>query len=380
MNRLMTWVGGALWFVLVFWGVLYTTFPSEAVAAFVSRVVSDRTGGAWAAEVGDARPWWVGLSGSSVVLSSVDGGVEQPVMLADTLAVRLNPWALLRKGRQFYAQATMGDAELSGQISAVDEDGQLRLRRLLFEAEGVPLDLASGAMRGKDGAGVSGEGDINALIDLKVTDGLEKASGTIELHGNGLRITSISVPNQGIPEMELDAAISELDLRLDGKDGVLEVVRGVLRSTLIEVDMTGEVTLGDQWDRSRVAVELEVVLPSWAGSPLEKFQGMAEAQLVSAKCDDGKYHYEVSEVLSRLSFGDLRPKRCKSDRPATGARPTVTSTPAGEVAPPPPEAARPSVTPAEPPPPPPPIEDEVPAEEIDEEKFDENEEDVPEEL
>jgi type II secretion system protein N len=278
----------------------------------------------------------------------------------------------------------MGDAEISGQVSAVDEDGQLRLRRLLFEAEGVPLDLASGAMRGKDGAGVSGDGDVNALIDLKVTDGLEKASGTIELHGNALRITSVSVPNQGIPEMELDAAITELDLRLDGKDGRLEVVRGVMRSTLVEVDLTGEVTLGDQWDRSRLTLELEVVLPSWAGTPLEKFQGMAEAQLASARCDDGKYHYEVSEVLSRLSVGDLRPKRCKSDRGSTGARPTVTSTPAVDgVDPEPvrsPAVAAPVPAAPERPPAPPPIEDEVPAEEVEEDKVEENEEDVPEEL
>ncbi|HMV66955.1 MAG TPA: type II secretion system protein GspN, partial [Myxococcota bacterium] len=309
MTRALMILAGAAYFSLVFTITLYLTFPSDPVAKFLAHSVEAWSGGAYQTEIGSTRPWWVGLGADKVIVSTVSGGVASPFLFVDALGVRISPWGLLRRSRQFTGYAQLEDSTVDVQVAAVDEDGEVKLRRVLVEAAGVSFDTIAGLSSANP---IEGEGTIDLEIDLNMKEGLEKAQGEVTLAGDGLRISKIAAPAMGLQPQDVDVAVSELDVRLSGDAGVLTVTRGVIRSQLASVDIGGEVTLGDRVDRSRVRLDVEVELGDWEGTPLAPFRVMVDGFTAGAKCDDGRLHYSVNTTLGRFGFNDLHPERCKS--------------------------------------------------------------------
>jgi type II secretion system protein N len=333
MNRALWVVGGAAWFGLVFWVTLYLTFPGDEVGGFVARSIEQRTNGQYKIEIADARPWWVGLSAGNVIVSRVrtgaEGEEERPVFFADAMGVRIHPFALLRRGRQFSGYATMEESTVEAQIAAVDENGDLSLRRVQIAADGMEFSTLTALLApGGGGSTFDGTGLVDLNVDLNMKDGVEKADGTIELTGDGVRLTRISAPSIGLQPMDLDVPITELDIQLAGDGGVLNVERGAIRSQLANVDLKGELTMADRVERSRLRMDVELELGDWTDTPLQTFKVIADGYFAKSKCDDGRAHYTLSGMVGHLSGNDFKEERCKtSSRP-----PRAAATPAGDPA------------------------------------------------
>jgi type II secretion system protein N len=336
MNRALLILAGTAWFATVFSTTLYFTFPSEPVANFVAHSVDTWSGGQYKVEMSSTRPWWVGLAADNVIVSSVAGGADTPFLFADALGVRIHPWALLRRGRQFSGYAQLEDGSIDAQIAAVDEDGEIKLRRVAVVADDISFETLAGFS--SSATPIEGAGSIDLEVDLNMKEGLEKAQGEVNITGEGLRINKVAAPSMGLQPQDIDVAVTELDIRLSGEEGILAVTRGIIRSQLANIDIGGEVTLGDRADRSRVRLDIEVELGDWGGTPLEAFRTMVDGFTASAKCDDGRLHYSVNTTLGRFGFNDLRPERCKSSSRPSRAAPALGAPPAplGEGAAPPP--------------------------------------------
>lgn len=353
MNRIMTILLSSAWYMVVFSGVLWLTFPSEAVAQFVHRVVGNSGGGQYSIRLGSTSPRWFGLAASDVLLSSTDAESPRILLDASSASVRLHPLALLRRVRQVSGWAAIGDGEVSVRVAAADDEGTLRTRRLEVEGDDVSLmalvDAASGTRP------IDGSGSVDVAVDLKMPEGLGKADGTVEIIGNDLRVTQVNAPAWGLTNQALDLAISELDIKLTAAAGILAIDRFSLRSSLLQVTATGEISLDDKWDRSRIRADLEVELGDWTDTPLSAFRQMAESFMASAKWSDGRYHYSTSATLGRFGFNDFKPERDRNSRTrppgpaAAGAAEPIAEPPAAPVpvTPPPTKPAeRPEPAPA----------------------------------
>jgi type II secretion system protein N len=389
MNRVGLIVGGAIWSAFVFVSVFYLAFPSEAVGNRISYEVRERTGGEYELELGSVYPWWVGVSASKVVASKVEpSGELMPFFLADAVGVRVGLFSLLSSTRNFTAYIGMGDANVDVQAGVAIEEGKASLRNLKADAAELEIgELLALAGAGGGAADVELGGTLDIEIDLDMRNGMEKADGDVSLSGSGLQLVSVAYP-AGSDAMMLDAPVDEFDLRLRGDEGVFEITRGILDSTIAVIELEGEARLGDRLDRSRIEMKAELELGDWSGTEIESLRGIAESALGRAKWSDDKYHYTANTTLGRFDFGDFRADREPTSRrstytPPTERAPTPTRTPTATTTARPPIPLRPTPTPREPE-----LDDEMLDDEFDDEEFEDeefedeegegDEEDVPE--
>ncbi len=327
MMRLLLWAGAALWAAVVWFGVFYVTFPSTAVAGRIASEVGDASRGRWTLSLGGTAPWWTGLSATQVIARQGEEA-DGTAFFLDEAGVRVGPWSLLRRKPKVDAYVRLGDGRVDVSARLDLADGPVALRALTATADGIPLDEVV-ALLGGEGASLTGGGTLTGDVELGLGKGLSEANGSVRLTGDGLRIASITLASYGITDLELDAAIDTFELHVGGEDGDFEIHKGEIRSTLIDVEITGRIELADRFDSSRADIQLVVRLGDWAGTPLEPFATLVRSGLASAAWSDGTFHYTASGPISRIG-SLLRPDRERSSAPSgRGSRYGVPSTPDG---------------------------------------------------
>ena len=320
-------IWGALVFTMVFW----LLFPSTAVANRIRYEVARSNAGRTVVQMSSVSPWWVGLSVHNVIVSSLDNPADpdalpMPFFAADRLAVRFQPISLLREAPKIFFAMELGDGLLEGSARSmsISQMGDLKA----FDAQGddVPFDELLGLFGAGGGDfAMDTTGGIDLDLDMKLGRGLAKADGDMSISGRDLVIDTLTVATLGWEDEAMNALVNELDFRVQITEGQGTITRGVLSSTLIDIEVEGDFTLSDALDRSSVELEVILELKDWTGTPLESFRGVVDGFLGSAKWKDGTAHYTANTTLGRLSLSALRPKMERTSGRVTApiTRPTL---------------------------------------------------------
>ncbi|MCB9680368.1 MAG: type II secretion system protein GspN [Alphaproteobacteria bacterium] len=327
MNRILWWIGGAVWFALVFAAVFLLTFPSGKAARRVAYEVNQRTNGAYHFQAAAVTPWWIGLRATNVIVSEVDrfagaDALPKPVFFGEDVGVHVGALSILRRAYAFTGYLVLGGSPLDFVVRTVPKDDRMAVRALEIEGRSVPITDLLGLIPSAGGvADLTGTVDID--VDLSMGQGLDKADGDVSIQGRGLVLQTMTVPAMGWEDHEVDASIDELDLRLRVDEGKGDVVRALLATNLAELDMDGTISFADQLDRSRIELDVKGELRDWTDTPLASFRTLVDQLLVSAHWSDNSYHWKVDTSLGRFSIADFRP----SYEASRGSTRTPTSTP-----------------------------------------------------
>ncbi len=319
-----------IWFAMVFVVSLQLTFPSELAAQRASWEVKERTAGAWSAELASVSPWWVGGSAQDVVfrLGSEPGedGTPPPAILrADALSARVGLVSLLQRAPRLHAELDRGEGHLEAEVGTALDEGNVVVESVQLDATNLPIEdlLAALAALGTDlDVGLTGSLDVEA--DVETTDGIRGAEGKVKINGSDIELGSISAPSYGIVDLQLGVPVDDLQVKLKAREGTIEVSKGKLVSALAEVDVTGEITLSDRMEYSRLKLKVVVDLLDWEGTELSAFRTIAESGMKSAKWADGRYHYSISGTFARWDFRAERERETPS-RTASIPRTTTPS-------------------------------------------------------
>lgn len=319
MPKIAIWAGAVLWSVFVFMLTFYTSFPSEAAASRVSDVVRTASGGDTVVRMDGVRPWWVGFAAENVMVLKPDEatGEDVPFLYVDELGANVGFWGLLARDARLtaYLEIDGGTADVQTDVAWTDE--QVEVSALSVDAEGLALtDVLAAVMTlglGTEAPALDAEGTLDLEVDLDLETGADKPDGKIVLSSDNIYLAKINMPSVGMVDQDVGLTLETLNLRLqaDG-DGQVEVVEGELRSSLADVDISGDVDLVNPMSRSRLDLEVLLQLGDWTGSPLEPLRGIAESALKSALWGDGRYHYTVATSVDRFSASAFRPERERS--------------------------------------------------------------------
>jgi type II secretion system protein N len=320
MRRALIGGGALVWGLVVFIIALHVHFPEEEALARAKWEVQERGDGNWAIDASSADLWRLtGVSVDDLVLLKVDKptasrrrraaddedeGVEDvdpssavPFLRADRARARLSLLPLLRGETEVVFDADVFGGALEGTVA----QGEAR-RRLVVE--GTDLDMSRVPIEGEDWRiDATGLARLDIDLDLDAED-VKASTGTMGLH-----IDDLTFDQTEIFGMSLDpATFSEAALELEIEDGKAKIVTGSFIADLLEVEMTGNITLSArEWSRWRVKVNMSLLLSDSLES-LAKFL----PQLKDAKGDDDRYHL--------ICTGSLAKPRCREDRSAPGVK------------------------------------------------------------
>lgn len=308
--------GGLLWCLLVFLGVWWFTFPSDAVVDRVAFEVQKSSGGKYALKAVSASPWWTGLSLSGVTVSAIDDeGVATPMLLADSVSARSSLFSLITGGLPVHAVV-----DLKGNPVVIDAEldrsqNPPRLTGLDAEARDLDVGVIMTMLRPL-GAEASGDGDIEVLVDAKLGEDVDDHDGRMKVKGKDLTLNiTLPDPLSGGDFIIEDMKVSELDLVLDIKDGEAQLKRGRISSDRADIDIDIDADLAKNFNRTRLNGTMVL---SNLGGELKTF----EAAFAGAKWTDGKYHYRISCRIGQFSTNCIKP-----DRQPRGGRAVVTPDP-----------------------------------------------------
>lgn len=294
MARVLVLLAGLAWAAIVFVLSLWITFPGTAVAERLEWEVADSSGGAYALDLGDVGPWWVGLATDSAKLytrPSPGDPANQLMMFATDARLAVGLTSLVWRQPRASGSVTIGEAGHLDYVvgTAMDADGKrLMVNEVFLQGDGFPVDDLLTVVPGAD---FTGTGAVDLIVDLDAPEGLSKANGTVRFGGKDVLLV-----NPVIMEFPLgrDVTLRELDLELEARDGKARITRGRLGSDVADIAITGDIVLADDIGRSRVDVRLELTL-----DPSMK---MMEGMLASA-AKDGKFVYRCVGLLNRIQYG-----------------------------------------------------------------------------
>ncbi|MSQ00700.1 MAG: type II secretion system protein GspN [Myxococcales bacterium] len=276
----------------------YTTFPSEEVARYAEVQFHARNKD-YALEVGDVRPWWLpGVRATDVTLYTVKKGkksndnpapspVRSEMMKLDALAVRLQVLPRLAGKWAFGYTAELLGGDVSGTFSqgaaSIDlnfvADG-LDLALMPIERDELTVHLA-GKISGKSNLALDGENVKNSTGALELSfEGLQLAEGS-KVMGLELPVVSFSVAK----------------VKLEAQDGALEVTEGTFDGDVIDMTLSGDISLNKKLERSRNRLKLVVSLPE----DLDKLAKLAPA-MKRARDEEGGYHFNIGGTIGSPTF------------------------------------------------------------------------------
>jgi type II secretion system protein N len=310
--KILPWLAGAAWGLLVFLGGLQLFFPSDAAVERLQYQLDEASKGAWQLNAAKASPWRAtGLKLKGVELLKIDqqrrgrgdddegeGPSGTRFLVADHIALRAQLLPLLGGTKQAAFDADLYKGDLSGTVGLSGDSLGMRgdaaaldLGLIPFEGESMSLDL---------------DGALDASWDLIIdTEDPTKSTGTIELEVEGLRLNSASVAGFDLEETS-DFSVAELEIEVE--DGKAKVKKGQLEGDLIEAKIDGEITLSKKFDRSRLRLKLEFTLAEHVDMLVKLLPGAKDARR-----DDGRYHFNVTGTILHPSFRAER-ERSKATR------------------------------------------------------------------
>jgi type II secretion system protein N len=312
-------VSGVAWFLLVFMVTWWMTFPSDAFLGRAQWAVNEASGGTVALKASSISPWWTGVKANDVKVFSVDmsgDGAATQMVSADAVRLRVGLFGLMRDDIGFSGKVDLGDGRINyaGRVSGVFAN-EVKLGDLDVDLDAFPVRQLFGLMGASAGDMVDGSGEIDASLNLDMTDGPGEADGKLTLKGDGLSLM-LKVPDPLAGGDEVfdfgPIQISDLDIKLDIDEGVIEVDKGRLVSDQISVEMGGDMKLEDEWGRSRMRFKFTL---SDLGDQIEPFSSFMNR----AKWADDKYHYSANCRMSRVSTRCFRPERQRKSRASSSS-------------------------------------------------------------
>lgn len=304
--------GGIAWCVLVFVGVFYLTFPSDAV---IARIQSEWPNGPFGRDstvaMSSVSPWWVGLSAADVQVFQAERGgtpdaelVQNLMARANDVRVRVSPWSLLSGNYRVVGAVTFTDASVDFRLGTEKgERGQLDVRSVDVKSKELPLADLLMLMPGLT-ASADGTIDLDAVVEAG-EKGMADAKGRIDIGGSSIVLSDVELPSIG--PLGMDVPVSVLKIAGNIDDGEWEIDEGRLDSDLFDLRIEGSVSLRDPVDRSTLDIELVL---SDLGEELSAF----ESFLSSAEGDDGDYHFLCRGMVSRLRGCTPKGKSRRSTR------------------------------------------------------------------
>lgn len=324
MRRVLMGVAGVLWFALVFFVTWRLTFPSEAAGERLRVEVARATGGQYQLSLSDVKPWWTGIQANNVMLSEVNRGEATLVAAFESARVRAGLFSLLRNQPRISGAVAVGSSELDYDVTVgMNKRGtQLAPRLVNITADAFPLrDLA-----GLVGVTVDATGGLDIEIELEAGDGMRDAIGDIRIGGRDVLISSVDPEVTFGMDLGMEIPIDEIDIHFEVDQGKATVRTGKIRSSKLDTEIEGDITLRE--DVSRSSMDLTFILD--LGDDLEIFKGF----LKRAEWGDGTFHYKCSGSFSRPVCREdperggsaARSGRRNNNRGSRATRPTTNNT------------------------------------------------------
>ena len=288
-------IGATLFGVVV--GV-YSTFPASEVKSYAEYQFHAMNKD-YALELGEVRPWWLpGVRASDVTVFTIKKGkrskdtpkpgmVRTEMVKLDTLGVRLQLLPLLGGNNTYGFDASL----LGGAVEGSFSQGATSID-LVFSAR--DLDLSQMPIE-KDDMTVHLAGTLSGTSDLALDgEDVKNSTGALELTLNGLQLAAGSkVMGLELPVVTFSAA----KIRLEAKDGKLEVTEGTFDGDVLDMTLSGDISLNKKLLRSRNRLELTVTLPE----DLDRLAKLAP-QMKRARDAEGAYHFNIGGTLLSPTF------------------------------------------------------------------------------
>jgi len=323
-TKILPWLAGALWATVVFLGGLQLFFPSTATVERLQYELDKASDGGFQLSADKAGLWRAtGLKLQGVELLKVDAKsrsrrgkddeeAEAPMatrfLVADHLAVRARLLPLLSGNKQARFDADMYRGDVSGVaglrgdvIGTQGEASELDLSLIPFEGELMTLDI---------------DGALDASWDLSIdTADVSESTGEISIEIDGLVLNSANVAGF---DLEESGSFDKAEFVLEIEDGKAKVKKGELEGELLELELSGDITLNKKFDRSRLRMKAEFTLAEHLDNLVKLLPGAKEARR-----DDGTYHFNISGTVLNPSFRAERERRStsrtkRSDTPRDG--------------------------------------------------------------
>lgn len=289
--------GGIAWCAVVFYGVLYLTFPSDAVIARLQAEAPKMLGQDSTIQLARVSPWWVGLAGRDIKVFRAErpdprseaAPTETLIAMAKDVRVRVSPWSLLTGSPYVIGSATLTESDIDFEIGTVEGKRGPQVSTLDVHTDELPLGDLLMLVPGFAGT-AEGAVDIDAKVESG-DKGMSDAKGRIDIGGSSLVLSEVELPMIG--PLGMDVPISSLKLAGNIDDGKWTIDQGRIDSSLFLLRVEGSVSLRDPIDRSTVDIEL---ILSDLGEDFKNF----ETFLKSAEGTDGAYHFQCRGMVSRL--------------------------------------------------------------------------------
>ena len=119
-------------------------------------------------------------------------------------------------------------------------------------------------------------------------------------------------------DLEESGSFDKAEFVLEIEDGKAKVKKGELEGELLELELSGDITLNKKFDRSRLRMKAEFTLAEHLDNLVKLLPGAKEARR-----DDGMYHFNISGTVLNPSFRAERERRStsrtkRSDTPLDG--------------------------------------------------------------
>ncbi len=295
LKRALVVIVGLFWAAFLFLVTFWLTFPGEDVAKQIEYRAGEASRGAYALDLGDVSPWWIGLSTDSMKVyqrTGRTGPADQLMVYSSDARLSASLFSLMRREPYVSGSITLGPEGAGGTMdyaiatSLGDKGNRLKVTDVDIEGESFPISELLVLVPNLD---MEASGNIDAEIDLEAPDGLSSADGVIRITGQNLVFVNPVI--SGIGPLGRDVNIEEIDLELDADEGQAKIDRGRIVSDVANIDLSGEIRLTNDPGRSNAEIEVSL--------ELDESMAMLSQMLKSAE-KNGRYVYECNGPLNRL--------------------------------------------------------------------------------
>ena len=246
----------------------------------------------------------------------LDPNAEDTLMIAlDELKVASSIGSLMAQAPNIQGRAVVGGSPVDFEAETELQEGLFKLNTVEVETESFPFATVADVLAGSMGLVMGTTGGIDSSVRMDLSKGLREADGSVELKSRDLVITDLEIPMMGPLGQQI--IMDDFNVEIDIDKGKAKFDKGRIESDAVSVDLEGEISLREPFERS--TLKLDAVLE------LGEAFSMVERFIASAKWDDDRYHYTISGTIGRPSFRPARQPSSRGSIPSTTRRPTSSS-------------------------------------------------------
>lgn len=298
MTRILVVLAGLFWAAVLFLVVGYITFPGDAIAERVEYEVAEGSRGAYALDLGDVSPWWIGLSTDSIKVYTREGRsgpASKLMMLATQGQMAAGLTSLMWRQPRVSGSVTLGtNGELDYVVgTSMNEDGdELLLTEVQLDSDSFPIAELLAFVPGSQ---INGTGNLDIDVKVVAPEGLSKSDGRIEISGTTLKLIEPVVMDFPLGR---DVLLDDIDIVFDIDEGTAKIKKGRINTDVANIELSGSIMLKDNPDASNMDVRIAV--------ELDESMSMVKQMFASAE-KDGKLMYRCTGPMSRIE------RACRAD-------------------------------------------------------------------